>query len=443
MNRITAILSAICEVILMALIVIGLAWLLVSSLSGVAEAGVGVERFLVDNQDGTRDYGTAVAFDKWTPFEREDGTYRWTFLTAGHNLRGVTDHSRLWVSVKGRWEPVVSYDVHDSEDVAILGVATIHQELRYPELAEDIGGALELDAFPGDSMQRRQRRGEWRADRGLAIIPDGIYQGDSGGGVFDSEGRLAGIAVGYENNDHSRVVVVTCRKIRAWAEQCQWPCPNGRCPRPYTPPVVSVPSVPEPQRPPVIQQGQPGPQGPPGPPGSDGQDGIGQQGPPGERGPQGPRGPEGPGPVRFWLDGRMLWVEWNNGTKETVGELLIARGQTGEQGPVGRSGKDGTNGRPGSDGKDGAFIATSYIRDGRLILVRSDGKEIDAGVLPSADINSLLQRVAALEQRVEQPFDTQLFVNGKPTTEIRSVKPHGGWLPINLPWEVVRPQKDE
>lgn len=124
-------------------------------------------------------------------------------------------------------------------------------------------------------------------------------------------------------------------------------------------------------------------------------------------------------------------------------DAIIARltALENKPGPVGRSGKDGTNGNPGRDGKDGAFIATAQIRNGHLILIRSDGKEIDAGALPTSDNSALSQRVAALEKQVEKPFDVQLFVNGQPTTDVRSVQPHGGWLPIDLPWEVVKPQE--
>lgn len=118
-------------------------------------------------------------------------------------------------------------------------------------------------------------------------------------------------------------------------------------------------------------------------------------------------------------------------------------GIPGKDGANGRPGRDGTNGNPGRDGKDGAFIATAQIRDGRLILIRSDGQEIDAGKLPATNPDTeLSQRVTALEEQIDKPFDVQLFVNGKAATDVRSVQPHGGWLPIDLPWEVVKPRQE-
>ena len=55
-------------------------------------------------------------------------------------------------------------------------------------------------------------------------------------------------------------------------------------------------------------------------------------------------------------------------------------GKDGKDGLSGVSGKDGKAGKDGTDGKDGVSVVNSYIAaDGSLVLVLSDGNEIDAG----------------------------------------------------------------
>ena len=55
-------------------------------------------------------------------------------------------------------------------------------------------------------------------------------------------------------------------------------------------------------------------------------------------------------------------------------------GKDGKDGLSGVSGKDGKTGKDGTDGKDGVSVVNSYIAaDGSLVLVLSNGTEIDAG----------------------------------------------------------------
>lgn len=55
-------------------------------------------------------------------------------------------------------------------------------------------------------------------------------------------------------------------------------------------------------------------------------------------------------------------------------------GKDGKDGLSGVSGKDGKDGKNGKNGKDGISVVNSYIAaDGRLVLVLSNGTEIDAG----------------------------------------------------------------
>lgn len=441
----------------------------------------GLVRITATNPDGMTHGGAAVCVGRTTG----NGMM---MLTAKHIFEGVSPQAAMRVSVRGKLLPFGVLRYHDEEDLALIATpdGTAPADVKCAEIAEGLPRLGEAVYVAGYGQSKRVRSGSWREYTVVGtrsvnggppqqatftetgpFIPDGIAQGDSGGGLYDADGNLIGItnAFAADGRDQSRVKFVDCQTIRRWYGQNNWACPtcpNGRaCPVPgpanrYPPPVVSVPldrpsprpiQTPPVSIPPVPLQAPPDDDmavdgdiglddAPPPPldtPAFATKDDLrcaidklkavvaGIQAAPGPTGPKGDRGPAGP-----------------PGETGPAGPV----GAPGPVGPVGRSGKDGTNGNPGRDGKDGAFIATAYIRDGRLILVRSDGQEIDAGVLPSADNTELLQRVAALEQQVEQPFDVQLFVNGEPATDVRKVQPHGGWLPINLPWEVVTPQKD-
>lgn len=409
-----------------------------------AESAVGMAKLRIQiAQSNEQWWGSAVCVG---PSNREG---EWVFLTAKHNVEGVDigGRDKAYLTIGGEWVPVTSGALCDSQhdDVAILGVKYQLGIGKYARIADGApdGTAVHTAGYPAGGKLRMARG---RMQRGDPIVPDGVSQGESGGGVFDEHDRLIGIISGYVTDSPSTVVVTTCDRIRGWYGRRGWPCPPCQNPSaarpvervppsdvpgpPFSPEIESAPPPPieEPDTPSdavsasevweaieglrsQIAAIPTGPQGPIGPPGE-----RGEAGPPGQRGEPGLAGSPGPaGPV----------------------------GRSGKDGVNGRPGRDGTNGNPGRDGKDGAFIASAQVRNGRLILIRSDGREIDAGLLPvSGDTTDISQRVAALESQVEQPFDVQLFVNGKPATDVRSVQPHGGWLPIDLPWEVVKPQQE-
>lgn len=103
-------------------------------------------------------------------------------------------------------------------------------------------------------------------------------QGDSGGGVFDSQGRFAGVLWGASDGTTMFVRLTTVREFVNGIPTQYRPCPNGNCPQPLVPIV-------KPQPPVVGQPGPAGPRGPTGPVGPAGPQGlVGPPGPPGEKG---------------------------------------------------------------------------------------------------------------------------------------------------------------
>jgi len=93
----------------------------------------------------------------------------------------------------------------------------------------------------------------------------------------------------------------------------------------------------------------------------------GPQGPQGPLGPEGPRGPLGP-----------------KGAKGVPGV-----GVQGERGP---QGKEGPRGPIGTQGPEGISVVNVYIDlDMSLIVVLSDGSELNAGIIPTAENVTLIR----------------------------------------------------
>ncbi len=144
--------------------------------------------------------------------------------------------------------------------------------------------------------------------------PAPTQSGDSGGPVFDAEGRLLGVMWGNDGNAASISVLAVCwPQIVAHYPGLAAPERPAQPGEPSTPPAVpggdSPPSDPaagplaaiaarlEGIEARLAEAAKPGPPGPPGPPGKDGADGTdGRAGRDGKPGPAGPPGPPGPAP---------------------------------------------------------------------------------------------------------------------------------------------------
>jgi hypothetical protein len=146
--------------------------------------------------------------------------------------------------------------------------------------------------------------GERDTPRPVLRVGYGVQPGDSGGGVFDSRGRLVGVVWGYYGGDegrHANAVTLTC--IRRFLGRLRG------SPATPAPPAPPPPATPGPMPPPPAAsdlaakvdaliasveelkkiKAQPGPKGDPGPAGP-----KGDKGDKGDPGPQGSVGPPGP-----------------------------------------------------------------------------------------------------------------------------------------------------
>lgn len=93
------------------------------------------------------------------------------------------------------------------------------------------------------------------------------------------------------------------------------------------------------------------------------------------------------------------------------------KGEKGDKGDTGKSGKDGKDGKDGIDGKDGvgkdgkqgkdgvSVVDAEIAVDDHLVIKLSNGKEIDAGELPKADVQHIIS---------SQLPNNQIYVSSTP-----------------------------
>ena len=288
-------------------------------------------------------------------------------LTAKHVVRGLKTQGAVNVIHRGTTYPGTLLAVGSGGDLACI-------EIQRPagvnsiEIAEQSAANVRMVGF-GSNRSLHQHSGRYLGQLDSARrIPDARYgfdpeQGDSGGGVFDSQGRLSGVLWG-EEEQAGTAAVVSCAKIHRFlgakvtetgsgrkrvvifpffwksvdwndsGQSAQSPC------QPYQQPAQPLQPLPSPG---VVVQApgvgvHVGPVLPPTlpivPP--TGSDGTQPQSAQGTQGPQGPPGPAGP-PGQS-VDTQAL-------TQAIVAQVLASL-PPGKPGPVGPQGPAGPAGSP-------------------------------------------------------------------------------------------------
>ena len=319
-------------------------------------------------------------------------------LTAKHVVRGLKTQGAVNVIHRGTTYPGSLLAVGSGGDLACIeiqrppGVESI-------EIADQSATNVRMVGF-GSNRALHQHSGRYLGQLDSARrIPDARYgfdpeQGDSGGGVFDSEGRLAGVLWGEEERAGT-AAVVSCAKIHRFlgakitetgggrkrvvifpffwksvdwndnGQVAQQPC------RPYQQPYQPQPDQPmQPLPGPGVHVEAPGvgvhvgPVLPPTQPLVPQSSGTDPSQPQTVQGPQGPQGPAGP-PGQS-VDTQAL-------TQAIVAQVLasLPPGKPGPPGSPGAAGPQGPAGPPGAPGKDGTLSKLSpgdfppiYIRLG-------------------------------------------------------------------------------
>ncbi len=110
----------------------------------------------------------------------------------------------------------------------------------------------------------------------------------------------------------------------------------------------------------------------------------GPQGEKGDTGPQGERGTDGKD-GRNGIDGKngRDGVDGKDGKdgRDGLDGIQGPQGPKGQDGKDGKDGKNGKNGKNGKDGKDGVGIKTIKVQNYHLIVVLTNGKRIDLGLI--------------------------------------------------------------
>lgn len=106
-----------------------------------------------------------------------------------------------------------------------------------------------------------------------------------------------------------------------------------------------------------------------------------------------------------------------------------AKGADGFQGRDGRDGKDGVDGK---DGKDGVSVQDAYLAaDGSLVIVLSDGREIDVGSLDLYASKGDSHSMSVLKQTQDTAELIKIFVQKTFETVNKNLEASGGVLAYN------------
>jgi hypothetical protein len=183
-------------------------------------------------------YASAVAVGRYNPGKE-------ILVTARHAVDGTVH--RLDLDIDGAWRPaVVLARSDDGSDLALLG---LNHGVALPsvEVARQTPAASELVSLSGFPQAAGERRRMARVSAGTGgdwLTLDGpSLPGESGGGVFDADGRLAGVIFGTAPPSRPTctlaVPAAAIRRLFRAAFHADPPCR----PAPPVPPIASNPPI--------------------------------------------------------------------------------------------------------------------------------------------------------------------------------------------------------
>jgi hypothetical protein len=130
----------------------------------------------------------------------------------------------------------------------------------------------------------------------------------------------------------------------------------------------------------------------------------------------------------------------------------LTRGPEGERGPRGEPGPQGRRGEQGPAGPPGPAATPEQIRAAVAACLAEHPPQVDPQLIeqavaralqqhtpPPADLSQVNARLDEIEQQLEVPFEVQLFNAGTKVGGPRSVRPHGGYLPLDVFGEALTP----
>lgn len=195
----------------------------------------------IDPQTRTEGLGTAVVLQK-------NSKGLWVAITARHVLEGATAEQTS-VAIDDAWVPVKSIHRLDSDDDAAFFTFAHDREFKCPAVVDkDIGpgATIRWTGYSGGRKWEKFRATVSQVQTvGFATGETRPRQGQSGGGVYDHRGQLAGIVTGYTTDTGELIYVPICRVRRHCYRQWGFSFGVGIGPRPVivAPPVYVAPPV--------------------------------------------------------------------------------------------------------------------------------------------------------------------------------------------------------
>lgn len=183
----------------------------------------------------------------------------------------IANQTKAWISVADRWVQASQiYPLPGQYDAAFLMVS-YDGDLEIVEVAEEDPAPGEAMVFSGFSGGTRFEKGRGKVESlGQAITSPGVKHGQSGGGVYDAEGRLIGIVNAYDTHFPQRLIYAPMGEVRKVCLR-HWKMFWGRC-RPRRPAPVPTP-IPDMGDPTPLPDAPPPLSGRDGKDGKDGRDG--------------------------------------------------------------------------------------------------------------------------------------------------------------------------
>ena len=145
-------------------------------------------------------------------------------------------------------------------------------------------------------------------------------------------------------------------------------------------------------------------------------------------------------PIAAWdaLFAKLGWTPdgWGRGgaSPQIASPQPGPRGPQGERGPAGPPGPSITPQQ--IEQAVAAYLAQHAPHINQQQLEAAIAQALQSHTPPAVDPAPIYKRLETIEQRIEEPFQVQLFNAGTKVGSPRSVRPHGGYLPLDVFGEI-------
>lgn len=171
----------------------------------------------------SRDQGTITGYGTGVVIAEDAAhPHRWIVLTAKHVVRDASPKATK-IGIGGDWVPARSFHWCAGTEDAAFVVFDCDREFRTPPLTvddPDEGQPVKWSGYSGgNKFEKFTATVLAIGDVGMARGVERPRQGQSGGGVYDSKGRLCGVVSGYKTDTGELIYTPMCKIQRRCQEQ--------------------------------------------------------------------------------------------------------------------------------------------------------------------------------------------------------------------------------